>query len=237
MRIAADAPLPVTPEPPLLESRLPLDGAHIVELGCGKAALTRAIACAGRDRRVLALEVDEIQHAANLGIADLPNVRFERGGAEAIPAPDASADVVLMFKSLHHVPIAAMPRALAEIRRVLKPGGFAWLSEPVFAGAFNDVVRVFHDERRVREAAFEAVRAAVEGGVLECVEQLFFAAPVAFRDFAEFERGVIGVTHTRHVLSPEQYADVRERFGRHVTADGARFEQPMRVDLLRRPVG
>jgi ubiquinone/menaquinone biosynthesis C-methylase UbiE len=235
MRIAATAEPFVTAEPPLLEARVPLDGADILELGCGRAALTRAVAAAGPGRRVLALEVDEAQHALNERIDDLPNVRFRTGGAEAIPAPDASFDVVLMFKSLHHVPCAQLSRALDEIRRVLRPGGLAWLSEPLYAGAFNEVVRVFHDERRVRELAFEAVHAAVRDGRLELVEQVFFAAPVEFRDFEDFERTVIGVTHTRHVLSPEQHAEVRARFAPHVTPQGARFLQPMRADLLRRP--
>lgn len=236
MQIATAATLPVTPEPPLLERCLPLDGARILELGCGRAQLTRAIATAGRDRSILALEVDEAQHALNLGIDDLPNVRFALGGAESIPAPDASFDVVLLFKSLHHVPADSMSQALREIRRVLKPGGHAWVSEPVFAGAFNEVVRVFHDEERVRRLAFEAVRRAVEDGTLELVEQKFFAAPVEFRDYAEFERLVIGVTHTRHRLTPAQAAETRARFARHADASGAaRFEQPIRVDLLRRP--
>lgn len=236
MQIATDAPLPVTPEPPLLERSLPLDGADILELGCGRAQLTRQIATTGRDRTIVALEVDVEQHALNLAIADLPNVRFALGGAEAIPAPDASFDVVLLFKSLHHVPPASMADALREIRRVLKPGGIAWVSEPVFAGAFNEVIRVFHDEQRVRGLAFAAVRAAVEAGTLELVAQRFFAAPVEFRDFAEFERMVIGVTHTRHSLTPEQHAETRARFARHAGADGsARFEQPIRVDVLRRP--
>jgi ubiquinone/menaquinone biosynthesis C-methylase UbiE len=235
MQIAVDTPVPVTPEPRLFESKLPLDGARILELGCGRALLTRKIAEAGRDRQVLALEVDEAQHALNLGVTDLPNVRFARGGAEAIPAEDASVDIVFMFKSLHHVPLDALDASMRELRRVLRPGGLAWISEPIYAGAFNDVVRVFHDERRVREAAFDAVRRAVESGTLELVEQLFFETPVSFADFAEFERLVIGVTHTRHVLSAAQYDEVRARFARNTTSEGAKFRQPMRVDLLRRP--
>lgn len=235
MQIAVDAAVPLIPEPRLFESKLRLDGARILELGCGRALLTRKIAEAGRDRHVLALEVDEAQHALNLGITDLPNVRFARGGAEAIPADDASIDVVFMFKSLHHVPLDSLDTSMRELRRVLKPGGLAWISEPVFAGAFNDVVRVFHDEQRVREAAFAAVQRAVTDGTLELVEQLFFDAPVSFADFAEFEKLVIGVTHTRHVLTAAQYDEVRARFARNVTAEGAKFHQPMRVDLLRRP--
>jgi len=219
----------------VVDELLALDGKQILELGCGRAEKTRAIAAAGRDRSIVALEVDETQHEHNLKIDDLPNVRFGFGGAEAIPAADASFDVVLMFKSLHHVPMAAMDSALREIARVLRPGGLAYVAEPLFRGAFNDVLRLFHDESRVRRAAFDAIVGAVSGGLLESVSQTFFRAPLRFADFAEFERLVIGTTHTRHELSAETHERVRAAFARHLDAGGARFEQPIRVDLLRRP--
>lgn len=48
-------------------------------------------------------------------------VRYLAGRAEAIPLPDASCDLVLMFLSFHHV--RDRPTAAREIRRVLRPGG------------------------------------------------------------------------------------------------------------------
>ena len=235
MQIAPSTDIPTHPEPQLFERVLPLDGASIVELGCGRAQLTRLIASAGSGRQILALEVDEIQHRINSGITDLPNVRFDLAGAQAIPAADQSVDIVLMFKSLHHVPAELMPTAFAEIRRVLKPGGLAYISEPVFAGDFNEILRLFNDEQRVRQLAFAAVQSAVASGEFELVEQIFFNTPVKFEDFAEFERLILGVTHTHLELSAEVLEEVKRRFARHVTADGVRFAQPIRVDLLRKP--
>ncbi len=234
LRLAVD-PIELTcPEREIIERTLALDGCRILELGCGRADLTRLVARGGRDRQITALEVDEIQHAKNLAITDLPNVEFKLGGAQAVPAADGVFDVVFMFKSLHHVPLDAMDVALREIARVLKPGGFAYLSEPIFAGAFNDILRLFHDEQRVRAAAFAAIQRAVAGGDFESVEEIFFNAPVHFPDFAAFDRQIIGATHTRHVLSPEVAAEVRRRFEAHRGADGVRFRAPMRVNLLRR---
>lgn len=214
---------------------LPLDGAHIIELGCGAAAHTRELAESGRPAAILACEVDTIQHGKNLAISDLPTVTFSHAGAQAIPAADGSADIVVMFKSLHHVPRDAMATALQEIRRVLRPGGLAYISEPVYAGDFNEVLRLFHDEQEVREAAFAAVCNAVEAGTLELVEQHFFNTPNNFTDFADFERKVIGVTHTDHQLSPELLQTVREKFAEYQGEEGANFVMPIRVDLLRRP--
>jgi SAM-dependent methyltransferase len=235
LSIALD-PIPETgPERQVIDRLLALDGKRILELGCGRAEITRQLALGGPGRDITALEVDEIQHAKNLALRDLPNVRFLLAGAEAIPLADASIDVAFMFKSLHHVPVSLMAQAFSEIARVLVPGGHAYLSEPIFAGDFNDILRLFHDERQVRQAAFDALRAAVEGGVLESVEQVFFKAPLHFPDFATFESRIIGVTHTRHVLDADTYAEVRRRFESHAGRDGVRFAQPMRVNLLRRP--
>lgn len=223
------------PENEIYESVLSLDDARILELGCGRAELTRAIATGGKNREIIALEVDEIQHSRNLKIDDLPNVTFTPGGAEAIPVEDASIDVVMMFKSLHHVPVELMAQGLTEVQRVLKPGGMAYISEPIFAGEFNEILRLFHDEQKVRQAAFEAVVNAVESGRFKLVEEIFFNAPMAFENFAAFEQQVIGVTHTNHQLSDEVYQQVRQRFERNMGPEGAKFLMPIRVDLLQKP--
>lgn len=234
MRISDPLANTVCDERNIYENLLPLEGAHILELGCGRAEKTRAIAQGGKIGSITALEVDQVQHAKNLQIGDLPNVSFRLGGAEAIPTPDGEFDVVLMFKSLHHVPLDLMDRALAEIHRVLKPGGLAYISEPVYAGDFNDILRMFHDEKAVREAAFAAVERAVQGGLFELVGQKFFSTPGHFDSFEQFEERILKVTHSNHQLAPELYQAVKDKFMRHMTAQGADFLNPLRVDLLRK---
>ncbi len=225
----------VTDELAVVEELVELDHKRILDLGCGRALHTRAIAAAGAGRDVLALEVDEVQHRRNLELGDLPNLRFGIGGAEQIPAPDGCFDVVFLFKSLHHVPVVCMDEALEEVARVLVPAGVAYVSEPLFRGAYNDVLRIFHDEGEVRRAASAAMDRALARGVLELVAQEFFCAPLRFRGFEEFEELVIGATHSAHALSDEQRERTRAAFSRHQREGGAEFAQPIRVDLLRRP--
>jgi ubiquinone/menaquinone biosynthesis C-methylase UbiE len=234
MKIADPAQDTVVDEVSLVLAEMPFDGASVLELGCGKAEKTRMLAEAGRLKEILALEVDDIQHQRNLQISDLPNVQFRRGGAEAIPTADNSFDIVLMFKSLHHVPMEHMDAALSEIARVLKPGGVAWISEPVFAGDLNEVFRLFHDEKIVREAAFAAIRNAVDDGRLNLEKQLFFNVRSFFESFDQFDQRMIQVTHTNHQLAPELYRQVKEKFEPYLTAEGATFLNPQRVDLLRK---
>src|SRR5512135_207138 len=200
MRIAAAEASRVADEEAILNELLPLKHATVLELGCGKADKTRLVA--RQAASVFALEVDRIQLANNQAAENPDNVRFEFGGAENIPAIDSNFDIVLMFKSLHHVPIDLMDDAFSEIRRVLKPGGLAYISEPVYAGDFNDILRLFHDEKAVREAAFAAEVRAVSTQRLTLVSQTFFLQPMYFDDFSQFENRILKVTHTDHSLSP-----------------------------------
>lgn len=223
------------PESEIYEPLLSLDGKHILELGCGSAQLTRSIATSGANRKITALEVDETAHEINMQITDMPNVTFGLAGAQAIPLQDESVDVVLMFKSLHHVPLELMAASMCEIRRVLKPGGLLYVSEPVFAGDFNEILRLFHDEQKVREAAFNTVKKAVDDGLFDLREEIFFNSPMSFENFSEFETNTINATHSHHSLDQALYQQVKQRFEQHLGDDGAHFWMPMRVDLLQRP--
>jgi SAM-dependent methyltransferase len=230
----AEAPV-VTDEIELLGELAPLDGARLLELGCGNADFARRLLARTSVASVAALEVDRIQHARNLDAPQHPGLTFHFGGAQDIPLADASVDGVLMMKSLHHVPVALLDRALLEIRRVLKPGGWLYVSEPVYAGAFNDIVKLFHDEKAVRAAAYDALQRAAAAGMLVPVAEREFRTPRVFRDYDDFVAKVVRATHSDHAYPDDVAAEVRARFEKHQTPDGAPFIQPMRVNLLRRP--
>src|SRR5712691_5874982 len=88
----------------------------IVDLGAGTGKLTRSLVALGH--RVTAVEpLDEMR--AQL-VAALPGTIALAGSAEAIPCPDASADVVSCAQAFHWF---AHDAALPEIARVLRPGG------------------------------------------------------------------------------------------------------------------
>lgn len=234
MRLEGDAGQAIRDEADVYGSLLPLCGARIIELGCGAAQNTRAIARDYAVGEIVAFEVDRVQHEKNIAAPPLSNVTFRYGGAEAIDESAAAFDLSLMFKSLHHVPVPNMDQALNEIHRILKPGGLAYFSEPVFAGPFNDILRLFHDEQAVRAAAFAALERAVARGLFVLETEIFFLARVHFEDFADFERKIIAATHSRHSLSAETHAEVAARMQAHHGPSGIRFEAPMRVDVLRK---
>ena len=225
----------LTNEISVLKQMLQFDGSTVLELGCGAAEKTRLIVNNSNVESIIAAEVDEIQHRKNLSVTDLNKVAFKTYGAEAIEEPDQTFDIVLMFKSLHHVPLDQLDKALSEIHRVLKPGGFAYISEPVFAGRFNEIMRIYHDEQTVRQAAFDAVNRGVKDGLFELESEYFFENQIKFQSWQQYENGILNVTHTDHNLTPDQHSEVKRRFLACETDEGFVFNIPNRVDLLRKP--
>lgn len=220
----------------LLDSLVPLQGAQLIEAGCGAAQLARSLLRRHTDAHLVGIEVDERQLAKNLSEpAGLnPRLRFERAGAQDIPFAAGSFDGALMLKSLHHVPAASMDRALAEIARVLRPGGWLYVSEPVYAGAFNELIRIFNDEAVVRAQAQAALDRAVASGTWQPLAERRFAVPRHFASFDDFEQRAMRPTFADHGLTDAMVEQVRALFLPHLGANGARFEQPMHVRLLRK---
>ena len=236
MQISRPGTLPERSDYDLITEHLSLKHSTLLELGCGNALTTRQLAEAYPDCEIFALEVDRTQHEKNLKAGALPNIRFGLGGAQSTGLNDGSVDAVIMLKSLHHVPVESMDRALTEIARVLRPHGLAYISEPVYAGDFNRILRRFHDEKIVREAAFAAIRRTVENGSFTLENEIHFLSESRFVGFEEFEQRIIGATHSEFSIDDQLLEEIRSAFMRFVDPDGiATFKNPMRVDLLRRP--
>jgi ubiquinone/menaquinone biosynthesis C-methylase UbiE len=129
----------------LLEVGLPAD-AHILELGCGPGwlwheALSRLPA--GWSITLTDLSPGMVEQAwANLADSGRP-FAFEQVDIQTIPYAEGRFDAVIANHMLYHVP--DLPRALGEVQRVLRPGGwcFAATNGAEHMHELNDLLRPF----------------------------------------------------------------------------------------------
>ena len=90
------------------------------DLGCGTGQVSELIA--PHVAKVVAVDgSNDMVQAARKRLKGMHQVEVRRGDMEALPIDDAQLDVAITALVLHHVPEPA--RALAEMHRVLKPGG------------------------------------------------------------------------------------------------------------------
>ena len=101
-------------------------GESVLDVGCGTGSL--AIAAkrrVGANGNVCGIDASPamINRATKKARKAGIEVEFQEAVAEALPFPDARFDIVLSTLMLHHLPRKARQQCVAEIRRVLKPGG------------------------------------------------------------------------------------------------------------------
>lgn len=104
-----------------LDGLLPITPSEtVLEVGCGRGHLTKRLAERG---------VDIVGVDANPNVLDLAETdRVRTMRAEELAFEDASFDVILSVHAIEHIP--PLDRALAEMARVLRPGGKAVLVYP-----------------------------------------------------------------------------------------------------------
>jgi ubiquinone/menaquinone biosynthesis C-methylase UbiE len=114
--------------PRLLDAYLPTGPLALADLGCGDGPLFPALERAGlispaRPAYAVDLEPDRLARVS----ARFPWIETVVASADAVPAiPDGSLDVVISTMVMEHVPDEHA--YLAEVRRVLRPGGRAYVT-------------------------------------------------------------------------------------------------------------
>ena len=134
------------------------------DLGCGTGQVSAALA--PFVERVVAVDGSAAMlQAAKRRLHGLANVDLRRGEIEALPIDDARLDAATLMLVLHHIP--EPPKALAEVARVLKPGGRIMLVDMLshdresYRQQMGHVWLGFSDDQitgLLTEAGFDAIR-------------------------------------------------------------------------------
>ncbi|AWK85292.1 class I SAM-dependent methyltransferase [Azospirillum thermophilum] len=214
-----------------------LAGRRVVDVGCGEGGLVRALTGLGAE--VVGVECGREMLERARAAEPAGGERYLEGVGQALPLPDAAADVVVFMNSLHHVPVEHMAAALSEAARVLVPGGLALVNEPIADGDFFQLTRLVEDEEDVRSAAYAAVRDAAAGGRFVERAEVVYLNPVRMESYEAFAQrmGLIDETRKARVAAGEEL--LRSRFHElSEVRDGAHwFDQPARLNVLVRTGG
>lgn len=95
----------------------------VADVGCGTGRLTAYLAGLGID----VVGIDLSPGMVAVARRAYPGLRFEVGTMTALDLPDASRAGVLAWYSIIHTPPQGLPEVVAEVRRVLAPGGHVLL--------------------------------------------------------------------------------------------------------------
>jgi SAM-dependent methyltransferase len=128
------------------------DGERVLDVGTGTGSVASALATAMPSSEVVGIDPSEAFIAYAKGNAPSDRVRFEVGDAQALRHKDASFDQAMSLLVLNFVP--EHEKALAEMRRVIRPGGT--LSACVWDyNAGMQMLRFFWDEVVALDPAME----------------------------------------------------------------------------------
>jgi len=217
----------------VLKEVLDLKGLQIADIGSGAGEMVRYMTRQGA--RVTGLECGDLQlEKARSFPAEGDEVYLEGVGQQQ-PFADDSLDVVTFFNSLHHVPPEHMADALAEAKRVVKPGGTVYVGEPIASGRGFELNAPIDDETSVRSSAYDAIQNAATHG-LKQVREIFYDTVYHYENFAAFKDKMIRIDPRRRAPFEAIEDDLRSAFERLGIADeeGIRFDQPMRVNVLQK---
>lgn len=166
-------------------------GARVVDVGCGTGDNLPALEAATGGGAVVGVELSPyaVRHAPR---SDDGGVRTGVSRAEALPFADACADLVTSMDVIEHLDDAA---ALAEYRRILRPGGLVLLTVPAYMWLWSE-----HDDwaAHLRRYTRPRLVAAVEGAGFVPVRTSYF------NSFLVPPAAVLRCTPVRRLVTVEQ---------------------------------
>lgn len=185
---------------PFLEWLAAPPDAEWLEVGCGTGALSGAIIARCAPRSLIGIDPsDGFIATARRNVPD-SRASFEVGDAQSLQQDNASRDVVASALVLNFVPDRG--KALAEIRRVLRPGGllgfYVW-DYPgrgvgfmrafwTAAAALDPAAAELAEDRRFPFCTQGRLSALARSAGLKDVEARAIEVPTAFRDFDDYWR-------------------------------------------------
>ena len=109
-------------------------GARVLDAGCGDSIFPVYLAKQGYDVTALDLEFE-----GTLGELHHVRIEYVHGTLTALPQDDETFETVFCISVIEHLPEEHIPRAMQEMRRVLRPGGKLLLTTDYYEDASAEI--------------------------------------------------------------------------------------------------
>jgi SAM-dependent methyltransferase len=185
--------------------RLPLpQGARVLDAGCGSGRTLQELVDYGEVCGI-ELNTDAAELARGRALGDV-----QVGRLEELPWEDQTFDLITCLDVIEHVPDDTV--ALAELRRVCRPGGWLLVTVPAYQALWSRHDEANHHYRRYSRAALRAA-AASGGWQLERISSFnsLLLAPAAAVRLAQRRLGTRNGYTNDLDLGPAWLNDVLER--------------------------
>jgi len=184
--------------PAFLDWLRPAGNLDWLEVGCGTGALSAAILAQCEPKSLISIDPSEgFLAKARANVLDGP-VEFRAGDAQALAIDDESRDVVVSALVLNFIPDKG--KALAEMKRVARPGGTVAFYVWDYPGGGMEFMRAFWtaatsldpdardltEDRRFPFCTPEGLTGLARDAGLGSVEHAKIEMPAIFRDFEDF---------------------------------------------------
>jgi ubiquinone/menaquinone biosynthesis C-methylase UbiE len=193
------------------------EGRTVLDLGAGTGKLTRALLTTGA--RVIAVEPGDAM-LAQLRQA-VPGAEAVRGGAEAIPLPDASVDAIAIGQAFHWF---RHDEAVPELRRVLRGGGgvaLLWNNRDPDDALQTEISKLLTPLPAGRARNEHSARYLTEGGLFGSPEEARFSFEQELDADGLVER--MGSISFVAAASQQERAELERRLRKLVAAHGGRI--------------
>jgi SAM-dependent methyltransferase len=214
---------------------LPLEGASVLDIGCGNGWVARALSAP--TERMIGLDPSMAQIGLATKTKSVANEFYVCALGETTPFDDAGFDIVLLFNSFHHISITNQERALDECMRVMKRGGLLYIQEPVASGPAYELCRPLDDEAELYASAFDVIHSVTAKGYFVQVLEEWFNIDYCYDDCESLTEELICVNPDRLRRLDQLKTSLDSDFYRlgRKESDGWHFAQVQRVNLLKKP--
>jgi ubiquinone/menaquinone biosynthesis C-methylase UbiE len=213
----------------------------LLDVACGPGVVTAALA--PRAKSVVAFDATQemLEKArARCAKANLTNVSFQQGNAEALPFGDGEFDGVVTRLAVHH--FAEPQRAFAEMFRVLRPGGTAVIvdivsSEDPREEVLQNAIERLRDPSHVRMLPASELDRRIADAGFHALEQTTWDKDREFEEWMDIVNDPARAEPIRVVVRALAEAGRSAGMGLAIKDDAIVFFHRWRLVQARKPLG